>query len=98
MARYIDADAIPYEEHYVPDGKKQWEYKKELCVSKSAIDQMPTIEARPVVRGEWIEKPHTDGFEGHYFLYHCSRCDTPNANKRNFCDECGADMRGAEDG
>ena len=50
MARLIDADAIPYEEHYVPDGDTQWEYKKELCVLKPAIDKMPTVDAVEVVR------------------------------------------------
>lgn len=39
--RLINADDIPYEEHYVPDGDVQWEYKKELCVLKSVIDQLP---------------------------------------------------------
>lgn len=98
MARYIDADAlinfldetVPYEEMLVSQYNADWIY--------SFIECAPTIEARPVVRGEWIEKPHTDGFGGHYFLYHCSRCDTPNASKRNFCNECGADLRGDGDG
>ena len=72
--------------------------KKENCgKEKCPVYKAPTIEARPVVRGEWIEKPHTDGFGGRYFLYHCSRCDTPYAKKRNFCNECGADMRGDDE-
>ena len=48
--RLIDANAIPYEEHYVPDGDAQWEYKKELCVLKPVIDAMPTEDAVEVVR------------------------------------------------
>ena len=47
--RLIDANAIPYEEHYVPDGDTQWEYKKELCVLKPTIDAMPTVDAVEVV-------------------------------------------------
>lgn len=49
--RLIDANAIPYEEHYVPDleSGEQWDYKKELCVLKPVIDQMPTVDAVEVV-------------------------------------------------
>lgn len=45
MSRLIDANAVPWEECYVPDGDTQWEYKKELCVCKPVIDQMPTVDA-----------------------------------------------------
>lgn len=48
--RLIDANAIPYEEHYVPDGDVQWEYKKEFCVLKPTIDAMHTVDAVEVVR------------------------------------------------
>lgn len=90
--RLIDADTIPWVGFPNDFGEYHEDY-----VEKRVVDKMPTIEARPVVRGEWIEKPHTDGFGGHYFLYHCSRCDTPIAKKRNFCNECGADNRGEDD-
>ena len=45
--KLINAEDIPYEEHYVPDpdSDKQWDYKKELCVLKPVIDKMPTIDA-----------------------------------------------------
>ena len=43
--KLINADAIPYEEHYVPDGNTQWEYKKALCVLKDTIDKMPVVDA-----------------------------------------------------
>ena len=43
--RLIDANTIPWEEHYVPDGNTQWGYKKELCVLKPVIDAMPTVDA-----------------------------------------------------
>ena len=52
--RLIDANAIPWEEYYVPDpdSDAQWDYKKELSVTKPVIDQMPTIDAVEVV---WCE-------------------------------------------
>ena len=43
--KLVNADTIPYEEHYVPDGDTQWEYKKALCVLKDTIDQMPEVDA-----------------------------------------------------
>jgi hypothetical protein len=62
MARLIDADKIPYEEHYVPDtdNDEEWAFKEELIVQKTVIDQMPTVDAKPVV---W---KHVLGFEGLY--------------------------------
>ena len=31
--RLIDVNVIPWEEHYVPDGDTQWEYKKNYVFS-----------------------------------------------------------------
>ena len=93
--RLIDANAIPYEEHYVPDGDTQWEYKKELCVCKSAIDQMPTVDAVEVVHGRWKE-PYRQ-----YVV--CSECGTGYVKyefieRANYCPNCGAKMDGDVDG
>lgn len=48
----IDANAIPWEEYYVPDpdSNVQWDFKKEFSVLKSVVDQMPTVDAVEVVR------------------------------------------------
>lgn len=43
--RLINADDIPWEEHYVPDGDIQWEYKKALTVLKEDVDKMPSVDA-----------------------------------------------------
>lgn len=51
---------------------------------------------RKVERGEWIEKTHDWDF-GDYIDYTCSICGSREQNKRNFCPECGADMRGKEE-
>lgn len=50
LARLIDADKIPYEECYVPDGDIQWDYKRALIVEKEVIDRMPTEAEAKVVR------------------------------------------------
>ena len=91
--RLIDANTIPWEEHYVPDGDVQWEYKKELCVCKPAIDAMPTVDAVEVVHGRWVE--------GGLFndLAKCSVCGAKHFtmgfvydNKFSYCPNCGAKM------
>lgn len=59
------------------------------------IKELPTVEAEPVVHGEW--KLYEE--EGN--AWQCSVCgnvwflayDTPQENCMNFCPNCGADMR-----
>ena len=90
--RLIDANTIPWEEHYVPDpdSDKQWDYKKELCVLKPVIDKLPTVDAVEVVHGRWIDpsKP--------YFRYTvlgiCSECGEWAERGYNYCPNCGAHM------
>ena len=67
--RLIDANVIPWEEHYVPDGDTQWEYKKELCVLKPVIDAMPTVDAVEVVRCKDCKKAVR-----HEIFPHSRRC------------------------
>ena len=43
--RLIDANAIPWEECFVPNGDEQFSYRKELCVIKPVVDKMPTVKA-----------------------------------------------------
>ena len=55
-------------------------------------------------KGEW-ERYADDKFNGYdahgrikyrkVYIYECSRCGENTAAKRNFCPNCGADMRGA---
>lgn len=58
------------------------------------IGQAPTIEARPVVRGEWLESVCLDDC-----FWVCSACKFPSEATAapflyKFCPNCGADMRG----
>ena len=60
------------------------------CIAE--IINAPTIDPeglRP--KGKWIEREHED-VRGNYNLFHCSRCDEPNARKKNYCPNCGAKM------
>lgn len=52
-----------------------------------AIDGLPTVEAKPVVHGEWLER---DWFPFNLYCSVCGKEDAPY----DFCPNCGADMRG----
>lgn len=106
MARYIDVDA--WNEFYI-------DRTKDLCLCDHYhlgygvamdyvddwLDARPTIEARPVVRGEW---------ENHGMYMICpvcgaefdddivNMCRDEEKSAVNFCGHCGADMRGEDDG
>lgn len=55
-----------------------------------AIDELPTVEAKPVVHGKWETE-----FTALLVVYRCSECNCATAlGKTNFCPNCGADMRG----
>lgn len=74
------------------------EYAKErldICADDliSMINEQPTVEAKPIVHGEWTHTGYADEFE-------CSNCkiqmalsDDENAHP-NFCPNCGARMDG----
>lgn len=55
------------------------------------IDETPTVEAVPVVHGEWVnEYINRYGHPCHC----CSVCGFHASHQdKNFCPECGADMR-----
>lgn len=63
----------------------------------AAIDNAPTIDAKPVVHGEWTTK-RTHQHDGEYY---CSCCEFEAfwswrrdvQSLTNFCPNCGADMR-----
>lgn len=59
---------------------------------QQAVDEQPTVDAVPVVRGKWI----SDG-AGYHWTYNCSVCGWkdgyPFNERHNYCPNCGADMR-----
>ena len=88
MSRYIDADLC---KAYATDY-----YPSVAYGVRKIIDEQPTADVQPVVRGEWIELYEDN--------YKCSACGawwtllegTPQDNEMNFCPVCGARM--VEDG
>lgn len=54
------------------------------------IDEQPTVEAKPVVHGEW----EIGGVQGNMIgNFKCSVCKGVSLKDSNFCPNCGADMR-----
>ena len=89
--RLIDADAIPYRDYLGDDEPRAY---------KSQIDATPTIDAVPVVRGEWVD------FAGDFQTAECNKCGelydaSDHADEKhfaafkqfyNYCPSCGAKM------
>ena len=88
MAEYIERD-----EAICKFGEETW--------AARVLENIPAADVRPVVHGEWQEKAVWDDV-----VFVCSNCGepwtliegTPEQNNMNFCPNCGADMRGIEDG
>lgn len=65
--------------------------------STTETSAMPTT-----AKGYWEETASVtkskNGRETHSTVYSCSECGTSNGRKKdNYCSNCGADMRGADD-
>ena len=85
MPRYIDADALT---EHIEHENRMWGDEYDAYQILGDIEDMPTANVKPVVRGEW------EVIDG---CVCCSVCGEPNM-ERNFCPNCGADMRGEQDG
>ena len=66
--------------------------KGKVCV---VIDKEPGENVNPVVHAHWI-KSNCNNVSG--LIYECSNCNTVMFNAWNYCPNCGADMRGEQDG
>lgn len=90
--RPIDAEKIPYSFDVVPNADPRKSYFK-ATADKRDIDKLPTIspdEVRGV--GKWV---------GSMAGLRCSICNEPlglMVGAKNYCPNCGARMKGAEDG
>lgn len=68
------------------------EHSADEMTEYQRIEDLPVADVRPVVRGEWVyEEPNgANNFKGCYW---CDQCHQPINHKKNFCPNCGADMR-----
>jgi NADH pyrophosphatase NudC (nudix superfamily) len=97
MSRYIDRDAVrraiqeycfsPYE--VTPDG-----------IAKVVMN-VPPADVVEVRHGEWIDRKEIfSEYEGEEIAIGCSICSKSQRKyrKTNYCPNCGADMRGKNNG
>ena len=85
--RLIDANKIVYSWQIDADGQEH-----DGVTLQSIIDKMPTINPEPWNKGKWI-------IDGHHIK--CNRCENTMCSRdregdlipRNFCPNCGAEMR-----
>ena len=85
MPRLIDADAL------IAKNMENVESQHNLRVAQllENLVNAPTIEAEPVMHGRWIKRPDERI---------CPFCNTRysyfGGEEKNYCPNCGADMRG----
>ncbi len=85
MSRYIDADALI--DFFNNIQEELGEYRMSFKAVNRSIDARPTIEPK---RGEWIWDEQILGLV-------CSECKELGVERSNFCPNCGARMKGADD-
>ena len=79
------------------ENKHQWELSRNCFINDAIkhIQEQPTIEAEPVVHGEWIRPTMINGVN--FDIPHCSVCRTVPCDEGKYCPNCGAKMKGAND-
>ena len=104
MARYIDADALQARlEAVVEAVKKQGKNRHIRGIlfgtenALGLVEEAPTIDARPVVRGKWRMETDEEEPNPMFKLPVCCVCEK-TGGMSVFCPNCGADMRGDGDG
>ena len=67
-----------------------------LIELEADVEEIPIVEAVPVVHGEWIRVPSSDMATGR--AYECSNCKKMRYGSflPPFCQMCGADMKKKE--
>lgn len=65
-----------------------------LCIPREVIEEAPTIDAEPVKHGEWKYYNYSDINNPYVGWYECTVCKHHEYSEREYCPNCGADMRG----
>lgn len=98
MAEYIDRDKFLKMISHKPNSPITDREDRLINAFISAVKNYPVAEVRPVVRGRWISHDFVDMGKGRYTgSVECSACGRFLPLKENFCPNCGADMREAND-
>lgn len=91
MAKMIEISAAEYErlnDCIREDGMRIAALIEENKALHQDVRRLTAVEVAPVVHGKWKPDPHC------YNVFHCSACDSPFLEKRNYCPNCGAKMDG----
>lgn len=62
-----------------------------MDLAKMVLHNVPTVEAKPVVRAHWEWVKFEDGRD-YFELAKCSKCGAMSAREYPYCRECGAQM------
>lgn len=94
--KYIDADKVIKLLRKDLICKYPSSFSFGLWAAADEIAKMDGEDVRPVKRGHWVyEEPNSaNKFKGAYW---CDQCHQPEFYRRNYCPNCGADMRPKED-
>ena len=97
--RLIDADALKFYGNHIGDEYED-KFHDSQWVSRNDIDSAPTIDAVSVVHGEWKVSCKDSvcsvcGKDEAEFI--CGTEDWYGYGLSNFCPNCGAKMKGADD-
>ena len=94
--RIIDADALMNAHIECPEHISFFDFGEMVELFLQTVDEQPTIDAVPVVHGEWILS-HEDVDGSPFTGERCSICDWwKSMGVYNYCPNCGAKMDGKE--
>lgn len=101
MTRLIDADALrdklqaEIDKGIPPFGDVMGSIRCGIRLARNIVEDEPTIDAEPVKHGNWRFVNCATGLR-----CQCSECLhwVDAGTDKNYCPNCGADMRGTKDG
>ena len=107
MAKYIESEkALAFQNELEPVVCKNIMTDELFSATKDSdlvafLQNIPSADVKPVVRGEWKVSRTDYGWNGAEFPTHCkcSECDreVPYQDKGNYCPNCGSYNGGAEE-
>jgi len=91
--KYVELDAVlAVATDWCPDDDGSVAKTGDIREMLDELETIPAADVRPVVHGHWVyEEPNgANSFKGAYW---CDQCHQPESYRKNFCPNCGTDMR-----
>lgn len=88
MAEYIEKAALM---GLIESEARRWGDDYDCWQCLADIEDFPSADVRPVVRGRWVYHPDAT------WEYECDKCGCYVPGEWNYCPDCGADMRETEE-